>query len=657
MADFGYFLLILCCFLSGYGAIAGLAAVRWQHYPLYQSQRMAMTAVFAMCLCAAGILTFHFYARDYSFEYVFKNSSNDLPWQYTLSAFWSSLEGSHFFWTLLLAFYATIAHWTYARSNEHIMPYVSSVLQAVLCWMFYLAIVHSDPFAVMFPVPMDGSGMNVLLQNPYMMFHPPSLFSGYTALTIPFAYALGALLYGDITAGWLRTVRRWTLYGWTFLTIGIFLGGRWAYVELGWGGYWAWDPVENSSLIPWLLATCLLHSLIVQERLGHLKRMSLLLCIFMFFFCFFGTFITRSGIISSVHSFAQSPIGPNYLMYIVGILVVSLGLYMWRAPGILPAQTEKVWGFSRESALVLGQFLLVTMVVTVVIGTLYPVVSEAITGLRFSVQAPYFNSFAPYIGFAMVAAIGLGNLLRFQRQHITGGSRGLVMTLLGAAPLAVGFMWVGNIFYSTGTALVMQIVGSYIAFWCLLCLIRDLVERLRDFRWNAWAFFRRNMAFTGSFVAHVGIILGVLGFLGNYRGLQKTVVLNAGDQIQLFGYEFKFDGIQVRRQENVEMFAAPLAVKHNGRELAELVPARAKYPTSPDLIHEVDLRSTFWHDVYAVLADFDLRGGRHATIDFYLNPTVRFVWWSCLFLVVGGVIALMDAFRGRRSRDHLMAGG
>ena len=392
-ADIGFFLMLMCCLLSGYGVVASFAAGRLRHKRLYRSARMAATMTGVLCLLGSALLWWMFYQRDYSVAYIFKNSSNDLPIMYTFTAFWSSLEGSHLLWTLLLAVFSLFAHWTYAKDNEHIMPHVSLFLQLILCWMFYLCISYSDPFVKLFPLRDNGVGMNALLQNPYMAFHPPSLFIGYTALAIPFAYAMAALAYGDVTEGWLKSVRRWTLFGWIFLTIGIFLGGRWAYVELGWGGYWAWDPVENSSFMPWLFATGLLHSLLVQEKLGHLKRLSIILAVLGFYFSFFGTFITRSGVISSVHSFAESNIGPNYLAYLVGVLIIVGVLFALRAPSILPADSSKVWGFSKESALVITQFIILTFAAIVVIGTIYPILSEAFTGKRFNIQAPRLKPF------------------------------------------------------------------------------------------------------------------------------------------------------------------------------------------------------------------------------------------------------------------------
>ena len=610
-----------------------------------------------MAISAAALLWYLLFQRDYGVAYIFKNSSNDLPPLYTLSAFWSSLEGSHFLWTLLLTICSAIAHLTYSRDNEHLMPWVSATLQSVLCWMFYLATTWSDPFALQFPAPTNGLGMNALLQNPYMIIHPPTLFTGYTSLAVPFAYSIAALCYGDITEGWLRTTRRWTLCSWCFLTLGIFLGGRWAYVELGWAGYWAWDPVENSSFMPWLFATALLHSLIIQDKIGHLKRLSIILASLGFFFCFFGTFITRSGVISSVHSFAQSPVGPNYLYFLTGIALVTLLLYGFKAQSILPADTRKVWGYSKESALVVSQFLLITFALIVFIGTVYPIVSEALTGVRFNVQAPYFNAFAPYIGFAFILAIAVGNLLAYKSGRLTGGPRLLWGAHLVALPVTLLFAHRADVFSTEGKALYVQLAGIQLVFWCGTCLCYDLRSRLRAIRFRYGLFFRKNRAWSGAFLAHMGFLVAVLGFLGNYRGVNKTVTMQQGDKTSLYGYEFSFDRIVPRLEDNAILYEAPLRIidQKTGESVGIVAPARAKYPTKQELFHEVGIAEGFWHDIYAVLADFDSDRKKQATLQIYINPTVRLVWISIWLMVLGGFIAIFDRYRGQKSRDVLEA--
>ena len=566
LGDLGFYLLFLCLITSIYTVLASVVAAFTRHRRLFLSAKMGMTMSSLMCLAASLILWYLFFARDYSVAYIFKNSSNDLPQIFTLTAFWSSLEGSHLLWTLLLSLFALVAVWTANKDNEHILPYVTASLAAVLSWMFYLLVSHSDPFVRMFPSHDNGNGMNALLQNPYMAIHPPMLFTGYTALAIPAAYAVAALGSGDITEGWLKTTRRWTLFAWVALTAGIILGGRWAYVELGWSGYWAWDPVENSSLIPWLFATCLLHSLVVQDKLGQLKHLTLILAFLGFFFSFFGTFITRSGIVSSVHSFAESPIGPSYLIFLAAMLLVVALLYAFRAHSILPAEVGKVWGISKESALVITQFLLLTLVAIVCVGTLYPIVSEAITGERTTVQAPYFNAFAPWIGLGIVVAIAIGNLMRYQSSKIPEGPKILTVSALLAVPLAGASIYYGDVMSTTKPfALGAQLVGLYLCSVSFWCLTYDLMIRVRDLRYRWGLFFKRNLAYFGGYLAHVGMLIGIAGFLGNYRGIDRVVTLNAGDTAEIYVYKITFTGMDVVQVDNATNYQALLKVDRNGK--------------------------------------------------------------------------------------------
>ncbi len=651
IAEYGFYLLLLAFICSLYGSIASVSSALLSNRRLFRSSRMAVFMSGLLCLSAAFILGYLFYTRDYSVAYVFRNSSEDLPLRYKISAFWGALEGSHFLWTLLLSLFSSVALFTYTRDNEHIMPYVSACLQAVLCWMLYLAIHHCDPFAPQYPKAENGLGLNALLQNPYMVLHPPALFCGYTACAIPFAYAIAALCYGDITEGWLRTCRRWALVAWTFLTIGIFLGGRWAYMELGWAGYWAWDPVENSSFLPWLFTTSLLHSLIVQEKLGHLKRLSLVLAFLAFFFSFFGTFVTRSGIISSVHSFAQSPIGPNYLYFLVGLMVFSLVLYAIRAPSILPADLGKIWGVSKESALIVTQFLILMFGFIIFMGTLYPILSELVTGSRFNVQAPYFNTFAPFIGFALVLALTIGNLLRFHSGKLLGGKTLLVIASFISLPLTFLFSYYGDVFRSTGYAFAMQFTGIFLCFWSWVCLTYDAWVRFKTYREKSGAILRQ-LSYWGAYFAHAGLVLAIFGFLGNYRGLDTLVTLHKGEKTEFYNYKFSFQGMNIIQEENVELFTAPLSISTEKEHLGVIAPARAHYPTKPELLHEVGIRGSFWHDIYIVLSDFS-KDGEEATFQIHINPTVKIVWISVFLLVLGGLLSLMDRGRGVHSRDFM----
>lgn len=651
LADYGFYLLLLCFISSFYGCSAAIASLVTGQKRLFTSALLAQVATTLLCLGACAILFYLFFTRDYSVAYVFKNSSNDLPSFYTLSAFWSALEGSHFLWTTLLCLCVMIAHLNYSKENEALIPYVSATLQAVLAWMFYLAISYCDPFKSMFPVRDNGMGMNALLQNPYMAIHPPALFSGYSACAIPFAYSIAVLCHGSFTSGWLKCVRQWAMFGWMFLTAGIFLGGRWAYVELGWAGYWAWDPVENSSFMPWIFTTGLIHSLYVQDKMnGVLRRLSLVLSFFAFFFGFFGTFITRSGIISSVHSFAQSPIGPNYLYFLVTLALGTILLYAFRSASLLPEVKERVRGLSKESLLVLAQFLLACFAFIIFMGTLYPIISELVTGSRFNVQAPYFNSFAPYIGFSLILGLTFANLMRFRSPEISGGYKLLLAAFLLACPMTLLFSFWGDVAKTHGWTFGIQIAGIVLCFWSVLCLLIDLLTRCKNSDWRWGVFLNLNLSYIGATFAHIGFIVAILGFLGNYRGMDTLVTLNSGEKTEFYGYTFEFEGIQLEKEANVELFTAPLKISKQGQDLGYIKAARAMYPTKSELFHEIGLKDSFWYDLYVVLSDFDKSTGKQATFEIHINHTVKIVWISAYLMVFGALLTIVARLRNKKLR-------
>lgn len=655
----GFFLLLTCCILCVYSCFASILAAYWRHVRLFRSARWAATTVSVLALIASILMWYMLFNRMFEVNYIAKNSSTDLPAFYTFTVFWSSLEGSHMFWTLLLSFCGTIGIWTAHKDNDHILPYVNATICAVLGWMFYLAITHSDFFKMTLPPPPNGNGLNALLQNFYMSIHPPLLFIGYTTTAVPFGYAIAALCYGDVTQGWLRSVRRWALVSWTFLTVSITLGGKWAYVELGWAGYWAWDPVENASFMPWLMMTALLHSLYIQEKIGHLKRLSIILAILAFFMTFLGTFITRSGVIASVHSFAESPIGPSYLIFISSLLVGSILLFAVRSHSILPSEIDKVWGMSKESALIVTQFILISFAAIILVGTLFPIISEALSGQKISIQAPYFNAFAPYFGAATVFMISVGNLMKFHRDDMKENKKIILMSCIYAIPMSGVLFWLGDVHNMTRGlhSYIMQTIGIYLLCWSLSCLTWDFTKRLSKFQYKWKPFLKFNMAYTGAFLAHIGLLAAIFGFLGNYRGLEKTVTLKPGESTELYGMEFKLkERVKIEQVQNVTLFVAPIEVTKNGKKFAEVRPAQARYPTTTETMNEIGVHSRFWKDLYIVLASFDTPDRKHATLNIHVNPTVKIVWIGIAIMTLGGLFSTFDRRRGRRSQDVLTGG-
>src|SRR5438067_12813705 len=433
MAALGRAALLLSFGLAVYALVAGSLAARQRRRRLALSAQNALLAAFGTTLAAALVLWSALARRDLSFVYVAQHISRSLPTGYALSAFWGGQEGSLLLWLLILTAYAALAVWL-NRRNRDLVAWVVPVLGGVATFFAFMLCFVSSPFATA-PAPADGAGMVPSLQNPYMLAHPPLLYLGYVGLTIPFAFAMGALLSRRTDERWIVVTRRWTLAAWTFLGIGQLLGAHWAYVEIGWGGYYAWDPVENAALMPWLAATAFLHSVMIQEKRGMLKVWNMILVALAFCLSIFGTFLTRSGVINSIHSFTQSSIGPWFLGFIVAVVASSLALVYLRLP-LLRARTRLESLASREATFLYNNLLLVAFTLTVLWGVAFPLLSEAVRGEAVTVGPPYYNFFLKVFGLPLLLLMGIGPLVAWRRTSL----RALGETVLwpAIAALAVG---------------------------------------------------------------------------------------------------------------------------------------------------------------------------------------------------------------------------
>jgi len=529
MVEFGYFSLVVGFCLAVYGLGMGIAGLFRPLQGAALSARNALIGVSVTVCIAAGTLWYAFITHDFSVKYVFRNSSVDMLPGYLLTAFWSSLEGSHLLWTLILSIVSAVSLSTIRERNMALLPGLNVAYGLTLSFMLLLLVWASAPLTRMFPVGQFGAGMNALLQNPYMAAHPPSLFVGYCTLIVPFAYSLSALLRGSFTPDWLVTVRRWSLFSWAVLSVGIFLGGKWAYVELGWAGYWAWDPVENSSFMPWLALTAALHTMLILDKTGRLPRLTTFLCMLGFILTFLGTFITRSGVISSVHSFAESNIGPAYLTYIALLMMIALGLVFSRGSLLQGAGKSNTWVLSKESTLLFTNFFLLFLLALVAIGTLLPLIVEAVRGVKISIQQPFFNAFAPWIAMGLVSILGAGNLMRWRSGKMDDPVASLVFPLIWAAPLT------GLLMAKKGLD-IRSAVGFFLILWTAGSLVMDLVYKLRNIRWNGKAFLKFNRPYMGAWIAHMGLLVAIAGFLGAYRRVEQQATLTLGQSTELQGY-------------------------------------------------------------------------------------------------------------------------
>jgi cytochrome c-type biogenesis protein CcmF len=434
------FSLALLAFIAGfYGIFAAFGSAYFRIRSLFVSATSALVVSVIATAGAAVALMMGFLTRDFTIQYVAEHSSSDLPLLYTISAFWASLAGSHLFWTLFMGIFAIIAIFTVTRENAPLKPFLLGTQLVLLTWMYHALITHSDPFVLSSSGVEDGIGLNALLQNPYMASHPPLLFIGYSLLFIPFCYGIAALMHGEVDAALMNTLRKWTLTAFAVLTVAITLGGRWAYEELGWAGYWAWDPVENASLLPWLITAGLTHVLIINRRTHHLKGLTVILAISAFIATFFGTFLTRSGVVSSVHAFAKSPIGINYLLFVAFLLIGSIVLYGLRAVSFTKPFHRSLSKLDDNLA-AMFTFVILAFAAIVFVGMVFPIIVEASGGGKLSIQAPYYNTFAPYVA-------GLIVLLLTARRLLVAKSRilplGAFLAHAGTLTLLIGFC--GNV--------------------------------------------------------------------------------------------------------------------------------------------------------------------------------------------------------------------
>ena len=584
MTEFGFFALCLAFGLSAYALVAGLGAL-WRPAPgLAESGKRALIGVASCLAVAACALWCALLSQDYSVRYVMRNSSSDMPPVFIFTAFWSALEGSHLLWSLLLSLAAACALVTLAKENRRLLPGLVAAFGLLQTFMTLLCVWASAPLTRQFPVGVQGAGMNALLQNPYMAAHPPSLFSGYAALSVPFAYSVAALALGRWTPLWIPVVRRWMLLAWAILTVGIFLGGKWAYVELGWAGYWAWDPVENSSLMPWLAATASVHNLLILDRTRRLARSTLFLCMAGFILTFMGTFITRSGVISSVHSFAESNIGPAYLSYIVLLAGGAAALVSVRGHLLASSDGDERWGLSKETVLLFSNFLFLLLLCIVLVGTLAPLVTEALSGVKISVQQPFFNGLAPWIGLGLLLLLGLGNLLRWRSSVVPDPWAMVVCPAGWALLLAAALSWKKSL-DPVSTA------GFFLAFWNAGMLVLDCLSKVKALGWNLGAFLGHNRGYLGSWCAHLGFLVAVCGFLGGYRGLEGGTTLRLGEQTSFFGIQLTNGGLAFEKAYNYQLVTARIEASEGGRT-AVVRPQRSKYTNSDDWFNEIGVQSS-----------------------------------------------------------------
>ena len=639
--ELGHLCLILALLAALFQAGAGLVGAHARDGALMRASGVAALLQAALVALAFAALVRAYLVTDLSVLNVYANSHAAKPLLYKLTGAWGNHEGSMLLWVLMLAALGALVA-AFGRTLPDSLRARVVGVQAVIgvCFLAF-ALFTSNPFARIDPAPAEGTGLNPLLQDPGLAFHPPFLYLGYVGMSVAFSFAVAALIEGRVTPAWARWVRPWTLLAWTSLTLGIAMGAWWAYYELGWGGYWFWDPVENASLMPWLAGTALLHSAIVVEKRDTLKAWCVLMAILAFSMSLLGAFIVRSGVLTSVHSFAADPARGFWLLVIFAALTGgALTLYALR--GGATAGGGAFSSLSRESALVVNNVLLCVLTFTVLLGTFWPLGVEAMTGERMSVGPPYFTAVTTPLMVLLALALAAGVLLPWKR----GRADRLKGRLLGAG-IAAGLAALAAL-YLTGAKAVLAATGLLVAVLIIAVSLTDLAGRTAFLRVPLRQSFRRARGLPGAFwggtLAHLGMGVAVIGMVGASLWLtEEQALMRPGDSVAVAGLTVTFERVEERRGPNYTTEVGVLTLAKDGRALAVLEPEQRWYPVAQQATVEAAIVPRWAHDVYVAMGEpRDTPDGPARVIRVYHHPLVLWLWGGGLLMVAGGVISLTD---------------
>jgi cytochrome c-type biogenesis protein CcmF len=638
IVEFGHFALILALLVATVQLVVPATGAALKDERMMRVGEPAAVSQL-MLLAIAFLALMHAYVTsDFSVANVAENSHSTKPLIYKMAGVWGNHEGSMLLWVLILALFGAAVALFGNNLPPTLKARVLSVQASIAVAFLLFSLLTSNPFLRLDPPPSDGRGLNPILQDPALAFHPPFLYTGYVGFSIAFSFAIAALIEGRIDAAWARWVRPWTLAAWMFLTIGIAMGSWWAYYELGWGGWWFWDPVENASFMPWLAGTALLHSALVMEKREALKIWTILLAILTFSLSLMGTFIVRSGVLTSVHSFAVDPARGVFILAIL-ILFTGGGLALFA----LRARDMQTGGLfqpiSREGSLVLNNLLLVTGAATVLVGTLYPMVLEALTGDKISVGPPFFNSTFGPLMVPLLIALPIGPMLAWKRGDLVGAMQRLVAAVLAAIIATVAAYAIahrGPWLAPFGIALGVYVMAGAVTEWANRIKLgsagrAEALRRARNLPRSAY----------GTLLAHFGIGMLVVGIIATsaYRE-EHILVMKPGESLAVGGYEVIFRGIEQGRGPNYREDVADFDVRRGGAAVMRLTPSKRLYDAPPQPTTEAGIHPSWRGDLYVVIGDPQPDGGY--AVRAYFNPLVRFIWLGALIMFIGGGISLSD---------------
>jgi len=649
VADLGNIALWIAFLIGLWGAAVAFVGGLRGRAELAASAERAVFVVWGLLFVAALALIRSLITHDFSVEYVWQYTSRNLPLYYTVAAFYAGQKGSLLLWAIVVSTFGSVALIANRGKYRELMPYVAGIVLVVATFFIAVMIFASNPFERLAFMPPDGNGLNPQLQNPGMTIHPPMLYLGYTSITIPFAFAMGALISGKLDTGWIHAIRKWTILSWLFLSAGIVLGMWWAYVELGWGGYWAWDPVENASLLPWLTMSAFLHSVMIQEKRGMLKKWNMGLIVASFLLSIFGTFITRSGVISSVHAFAQGKVGYFFLVFLIVAAVFGFSMLSWRWTR-LEAESKLESMVSREAAFLFNNLILIVIAFSVLWGTIFPILSEWVKGTKVTVGPPFFNQVNVPLGLLLLLLTGIGPLIAWRRASPANLKRQFLWPTAALLVTAVALL---ALRMSDGWAIAAYALGAFVVGTIVQEFVRGVGARHRlHGEALPLAFVRlvgRNRRRYGGYVVHLGIVMLFVGFGGLAFRKDTEATLKPGQAVEVrspYGHTYRLVHQAVSQYEQLNRFvsAASMEVYRDGKFLGIMKSEKRQHLNSlgqPQFepSTEVAIRSDIREDLYLVFAG-SVQGTEEAVYRITINPLVWWVWYGGMVLVLGGLVSM-----------------
>lgn len=663
IADIGLIALSIAFLFSVYATLASAYGGRAGRPNWVESARNAALLVFPLLTVSVLTLVYSLYTLDFSLAYVYDVSSQVMSPFLRVTALWGGQQGSVLFWAWIMAGFVAIVLLRKWERDRELMPYVIATAMLTTAFFVGVALFITNPFArlwlqsgateltkaILQPansipyIPQDGGGLNPLLRHFGMIGHPPTTYIGLTGFVIPFAFAIAALITGKSRGDeWIRTTRRWTLVAWIFLTIGLILGGRWAYDVLGWGGFWGWDPVENAMLMPWLTGTAFLHSVMMTEKRGMMKKWNMVLIILTYSLSLFGTFITRTGVISSVHAFSKSALGPAFFAFI-GLTFLG-SIYLLYARWDTLATEHSLESFvSRESAFVLNNMLFLAITFAVFWGTVFPLISELVTGTKITVGPPYFKSVTGPLFFALLLLMGIAPLFAWRKQAVKNLGKAIWLPFAGSLVISIGWGYLHRMHP-------MSIFGLWLVTFAFLCILAEFWKGIKARRSTHGEnpiealinLIRRNHRRYGGHIIHLGVILIALGFIGDSYFKQETQgTVAAGERLSIGGYQFRFDGLRgYPGSDGRDIVEANLTLFQDGKEIRSLQPRRDYFVVQEQPVTVPGVYSTAGQDVYVLLVGWEASSGNQsATFKIYVNPLINWVWIGGFVMILGTLIA------------------